>query len=350
MTIPTPGEPHDPTDDDDAVTRDAFPLAHLGRRRPGIHRQLSSGPIIAGRIATNTKQPLMASYDYFNQALKNKYRLIREDRDDLSAIDDYIMAPTPFGPVPFLFQKTNAIEFQKAEKEFKEIQSGNEIYQFPDEGGASKEHVHGERQTGDPTHSTRVTRPRLGLTPPGEVKPPEPTDRPALTNSQGPSEKTPKTGGGVVPPTPPLPPPGPSPTRTANRKALDDAFETRQQRLRKNAEDPKKNAEDQQNRDRNGPPSVQITAEAVALPSMAPYDYFHQALKNKYRFIREEIVNARNKGSMSKEEISSRDRLAKRVKARAIKGKDTALNARYRLATYITLKNRTEGSARKRKN
>jgi len=56
--------------------------------------------------------------------------------------------------------------------------------------------------------------------------------------------------------------------------------------------------------------------------------------------INEEIVNPKNKGSMSKTEIASRDRIAKKVKAEPIKGKDTKKNAQYRLATYITIKNR----------
>jgi len=56
--------------------------------------------------------------------------------------------------------------------------------------------------------------------------------------------------------------------------------------------------------------------------------------------INEEIVNRKNKGTMSKTEIGSRDRLAKKVKAEPIKGNDTKKNAQYRLATYIILKNR----------
>jgi len=56
--------------------------------------------------------------------------------------------------------------------------------------------------------------------------------------------------------------------------------------------------------------------------------------------INEEIVNPKNKGTMSKSELGSRDRLAKKVKADPIKGKDTKENAKYRLATYITIKNR----------
>ena len=64
------------------------------------------------------------------------------------------------------------------------------------EGGASKEIVEGERRTGDPDQITRATRPRFGLTPPGEV-PPEPTDRPALTSSRGPRKKEQKAEGGA---------------------------------------------------------------------------------------------------------------------------------------------------------
>jgi len=73
---------------------------------------------------------------------------------------------------------------------------------------------------------------------------------------------------------------------------------------------------------------------------MASMDYFSQKLKNKYNLIREEIVNPKNAGTMSKGEIASRDRLATKVKAKPIKGKDTEKNAKYRLATFITLRNR----------
>jgi hypothetical protein len=57
-------------------------------------------------------------------------------------------------------------------------------------------------------------------------------------------------------------------------------------------------------------------------------------------FIREEIVNAKHAGTMTKKEIKSRDKIAKKVKAKPIKGKDTAENAKYRLATYIELRKR----------
>lgn len=54
----------------------------------------------------------------------------------------------------------------------------------------------------------------------------------------------------------------------------------------------------------------------------------------------EEIVNAHHAGTMTKKEIKSRDKTAKKVKAKPIKGKDTEENARYRLATYIELRKR----------
>ena len=56
--------------------------------------------------------------------------------------------------------------------------------------------------------------------------------------------------------------------------------------------------------------------------------------------VNEEIVNAKHAGTMSKKEIKSRDRIAKKVKAKPIKGNDTEENAKYRLATYIELRKR----------
>ena len=56
--------------------------------------------------------------------------------------------------------------------------------------------------------------------------------------------------------------------------------------------------------------------------------------------VKEEIVNKEHAGTMSKKEISSRDRIAKKVKANPIKKGDTAENAKYRLATYIELRKR----------
>jgi len=64
------------------------------------------------------------------------------------------------------------------------------------EGGVPKEVVPGERRVGDPNQITRSKRPRLGLTPPGEV-PPEPSDRPALTDSRGPRKKNKANAGGA---------------------------------------------------------------------------------------------------------------------------------------------------------
>jgi hypothetical protein len=332
----------------------------------------------------------MASYDYFHQALKNKYSFIREDHYDgysfaqkaiddyqkaaQKAIDDYIsdyISPNPVGK--------NA------------IRQWNERKAMEDARRAEEEAAYAAAQ--------KVIDPNTF----------------------------------VVPQTPPLPAgPNMNPTRTANRKALDADSEKYKENIRsaRNKAEAKQ-AQIQAQRNADNPetyswwnpldwwealvggtpetpppapaPAPNVTPPATpsapaqapnvtppATPSaaqvsgsrsalktnlgfpwrvlrtrtgvtarrspntkpetlMASYDYFHQALKNKYSFIREEIVNVRNKGSMSNEEISSRDRLAKRVKARAIKGKDTELNARYRLATYITLKNRTEGSTRAKK-
>lgn len=56
--------------------------------------------------------------------------------------------------------------------------------------------------------------------------------------------------------------------------------------------------------------------------------------------ISEEIVNAGNAGTMTKKEIKSRDRIAKKVKAKPIKPGDSEKNAKYRLATYIELRKR----------
>jgi hypothetical protein len=52
---------------------------------------------------------------------------------------------------------------------------------------------------------------------------------------------------------------------------------------------------------------------------------------------------------MTKKEISERDRLAKKVKGiKAIKGKDSDKNAKYRYATYIILKKRGGGSSKEK--
>lgn len=60
----------------------------------------------------------------------------------------------------------------------------------------------------------------------------------------------------------------------------------------------------------------------------------------KKQKMNEEVVNAKNAGTMTKKEIKSRDKIAKKVKAKPIKGKDTEENAKYRLATYIELRKR----------
>lgn len=58
------------------------------------------------------------------------------------------------------------------------------------------------------------------------------------------------------------------------------------------------------------------------------------------KFVNEEIVNAHHAGTMTKKEIKSRDKIASKVNAKPIKGKDTEENARYRLATFIELRKR----------
>lgn len=65
--------------------------------------------------------------------------------------------------------------------------------------------------------------------------------------------------------------------------------------------------------------------------------------------VNEEIVNAAHAGTMTKRELKSRDRIAKKVKAKPIKGKDTAENAKYRLATFIQLKKRGQEPKGKKK-
>jgi len=55
--------------------------------------------------------------------------------------------------------------------------------------------------------------------------------------------------------------------------------------------------------------------------------------------INEEIVNSSNAGTMSKSEIKKRDKTAKKVKPKPIKG-DTEEESKYRIATYITLRSR----------
>jgi hypothetical protein len=97
-------------------------------------------------------------------------------------------------------------------------------------------------------------------------------------------------------------------------------------------------------------PGLGLIPGAISLGGNLAMDMFTEQPTTYYRnLLIEEIVNIKNKGTMTKGEISDRDRLAKRVKAKAIKGKDTEQNAQYRLATHITLKNRKEGSSKKTK-
>lgn len=64
------------------------------------------------------------------------------------------------------------------------------------------------------------------------------------------------------------------------------------------------------------------------------------SFKSNNLVIAEEIVNAKHAGTMTKKEIKSRDKTAKKVKAKPIKPGDTEENARYRLATFIELRKR----------
>jgi hypothetical protein len=388
---PAPAVPPTATPPDER--KRPFPLASpLSRRSSRTNQKLSTNPFIAGRIKPKSPNTtLMASYDYFHQALKNKYSFIREDHYDgysfaQKAIDDY----------------------QKAAQ--KAIDDYISDYISPNPVGKNAIRQWNERKAMEDARRTE--------------------EEAAYAAAQ----KVIDPNTFVVPQTPPLPAgPNMNPTRTANRKALNADSEKYKENIRSarnKAEAKQAQIQAQRNADNpetgswwnpldwwealfggtpETPPPAPVPAPNVTPPAtppapapadpanpfadhqvhaqvsgsrsalktnlgfpwrvlrtrtgvtarrspntkpetlMASYDYFHQALKNKYSFIREEIVNVRNKGSMSNEEISSRDRLAKRVKARAIKGKDTELNARYRLATYITLKNRTEGSTRAKK-
>lgn len=66
----------------------------------------------------------------------------------------------------------------------------------------------------------------------------------------------------------------------------------------------------------------------------------------KQLLMHEEVVNKRNKGTMTKAEIKNRDEKAKGIKPQPIKG-DTDDESRHRIATYITL--RARGGAKKKK-
>ena len=68
--------------------------------------------------------------------------------------------------------------------------------------------------------------------------------------------------------------------------------------------------------------------------------------------ISEEVVNKSHKGTMTEKEKARRDRIAKSVKGiRAIKGKDSEKNAKYRYATWIVLNMRKgeKGGKKKKK-
>ena len=81
----------------------------------------------------------------------------------------------------------------------------------------------------------------------------------------------------------------------------------------------------------------QIVAQKIWDKSL---NFFSEQSYRKY--IGEEIVNRGNKGSMTKYDIDHRDKIAKKVKAKVIKGPkgrmDTPKEAKHRLATHITLR------------
>jgi hypothetical protein len=66
----------------------------------------------------------------------------------------------------------------------------------------------------------------------------------------------------------------------------------------------------------------------------------------KQLLMHEEVVNKKNKGTMTKAEIKNRDEKAKGIKPQPIKG-DTDDESRHRIATYITL--RARGGKKKKK-
>ena len=87
---------------------------------------------------------------------------------------------------------------------------------------------------------------------------------------------------------------------------------------------------------------------ANSLGSSHPdYDRFKTAAKRFAKIagakeqIKEEVVNQKHKGTMTAKERSKRDRIAKGLKGiKAIKGKDSEKNAKYRYATYLVLRAR----------
>lgn len=69
-----------------------------------------------------------------------------------------------------------------------------------------------------------------------------------------------------------------------------------------------------------------------------------------YNIMSEEIVNQSNAGTMTPNEISSRDRIAKGLKnVKSVKRGDSLRDAKFRLATYIQLKKRGKESKSKKK-
>jgi len=89
---------------------------------------------------------------------------------------------------------------------------------------------------------------------------------------------------------------------------------------------------------------LEIVNEKTIIPikikNVQSLKYLDENCIKEYKKINEEIVNAKHAGTMTKKEIKSRDKIAKKVKAKPIKGKDTEENAKYRLATYIELRKR----------
>lgn len=67
----------------------------------------------------------------------------------------------------------------------------------------------------------------------------------------------------------------------------------------------------------------------------------------KQLLMHEEVVNKRNKGTMTKAEIKKRDEKAKGIKPQPIKG-DTDDESRHRIATFITLRARGGGGKKKK--
>ena len=68
----------------------------------------------------------------------------------------------------------------------------------------------------------------------------------------------------------------------------------------------------------------------------------------KQLLMHEEVVNKKNKGTMTKGEISRRDDVAKKTKPQPIKG-DTDEESKHRIATYIVLRSRGGGKKKKAK-